>query len=118
MTNSSTPVPFILSDRAYSILKWVAAIVFPACGTLYFALAQIWGLPSGEQVLGTMLAVQTFLGVVLGISSIQYQNSGAKYDGEINVQKTHEDKMVASMELKGHPEELLQKDKATFKINS
>ena len=51
----------ILSDKTYSLLKWVALILLPALGTLYFALASIWGLPFGEQNVGTITAVDTFL---------------------------------------------------------
>lgn len=66
-----------LSNKAYNILKWVAQLALPAIGTLYFALAGIWGFPYGEQVVGTITAVDTFLGVVLGISTAQY-NKEAK----------------------------------------
>lgn len=61
-----------LSNRTYDILKWIAQYLLPAIGTLYFALAGIWGLPYGEQVVGTITAVDTFLGVILGISSMSY----------------------------------------------
>lgn len=61
-----------MSNRAYDILKYIAMIVLPACGTLYFALSSIWGLPYGEQVVGTITAVDTFLGAILKISSINY----------------------------------------------
>lgn len=61
-----------LSNRTYDLLKWVAQYFLPAAGTLYFALASIWGLPYGEQIVGTITAVDTFLGVVLGISSANY----------------------------------------------
>jgi hypothetical protein len=62
-----------LSNRTYDILKWVAQIFLPALGTLYFALSQIWGLPYGEQIVGTITAVDAFLGMLLGISSAQYK---------------------------------------------
>ena len=61
-----------LSNKAYDILKWISLVVLPAIGTLYFALAGIWGFPYGEEIVGTITAVDTFLGVVLGISSAQY----------------------------------------------
>ncbi len=61
-----------MSNKTYDILKWIAMIFLPACGTLYFALAGIWGFPYAEQVVGTITALDTFLGVVLGISSAQY----------------------------------------------
>lgn len=62
----------ILNDKTYDILKWVALVLLPALGTLYFALAGIWGFPYGEQIVGTITAIDTFLGVILGISTIQY----------------------------------------------
>lgn len=64
----------ILPNKAYDIIKWVAMVCLPALGTLYFALAGIWGFPYGEQIVGTIMAVDTFLGALLGISSIQYKN--------------------------------------------
>ena len=67
-----------MSDKTYNILKKVAQIVLPAAGTLYFALAGIWGFPYGEAVVGTITAVDTFLGVCLGISKASY----TKKEGE------------------------------------
>lgn len=66
----------ILNDKTYSLLKWVALILLPALGTLYFALASIWGLPFGEQIVGTITAVDTFLGAILGISTNNYKKNG------------------------------------------
>ena len=68
-----------MSNKVYDILKWVALVVLPALGTLYFALAGIWNFPYGEQVVGTITAIDTFLGAILGISNIQYnKNKGEK----------------------------------------
>lgn len=64
-----------MTNKVYDILKWIAQYFLPAIGTLYFALAGIWGLPYGEQVVGTITAVDTFLGVLLGISSSQYNKA-------------------------------------------
>lgn len=61
-----------MSSKVYDILKFVAQILLPAIGTLYFALASIWGFPYAEQVVGTITAIDTFLGVILGISSNKY----------------------------------------------
>lgn len=61
-----------LSNKTYDILKWVAQILLPALGTLYFALSKIWGLPYGEEIVGTIAAVDTFLGALLGLSSRTY----------------------------------------------
>lgn len=62
----------VLSNKAYDILKWIAQILLPALGTLYFALVGIWGFPYGEQIIGTITAVDVFLGVLLGVSSANY----------------------------------------------
>lgn len=73
----------MMTNKTYDIVKWFAQIVLPAIGTLYFALAGIWGLPYAEQVVGTIVAVDTFLGVVLGYSSSQYAKSEAVGDVDI-----------------------------------
>lgn len=64
-----------MNDKIYDLLKWIALILLPAIGTLYFALAGIWGFPYAEQVVGTITAVDTFLGVILGISKAQYDKN-------------------------------------------
>ena len=61
-----------MSNKVYDTLKWIAMYLLPALGTLYFALAGIWGLPYGEQIVGTITAIDTFLGAILGISTAQY----------------------------------------------
>ena len=66
-----------MSNKVYDVLKWITMVALPAIGTLYFALAGIWGFPYAEQVGGTITAVVTFLGVVLGISSAQYKKNNA-----------------------------------------
>lgn len=65
----------MMNDKLYKALKWTAQVALPAAGTLYFALAGIWGLPYGEQIVGTITAVDTCLGVLLGISSAQYNKA-------------------------------------------
>lgn len=67
-----------LSNKIYDILKWTALYLLPAIGTLYFALAGIWGLPYGEEIVGTITAADTFLGVILGISNAQYKKAETK----------------------------------------
>lgn len=63
----------IMSNKTYDVLKWIAMYLLPALGTLYFTLSGIWGLPYGEQIVGTITAIDTFLGVILGISNAQYK---------------------------------------------
>lgn len=64
-----------MSNKVYDVLKFIALVVLPALGTLYFALSTIWGLPYGEQIVGTITAIDTFLGALLGISSVKYNKS-------------------------------------------
>lgn len=62
-----------MSNKVYDVLKQIALIWIPALGTLYFALAGIWGFPYGEQIVGTLTAIDTFLGAILGISTTIYK---------------------------------------------
>lgn len=64
-----------MSNTVYDVLKWIAQILLPALGTLYAALATTWGLPYADQVVGTILAIDTFLGVLLGISTASYNKT-------------------------------------------
>lgn len=65
----------MMKNKTYDMLKFTAQIVLPALGTLYFAISNIWGLPYGEQVVGTITAVDAFLGAVLQISTSEYNKS-------------------------------------------
>ena len=67
-----------MSNKVYDKLKWVAQILLPALATLYFTISNIWGLPYAEQIVGTIAAVDTFLGVILGISTIKYNKKNEK----------------------------------------
>lgn len=67
--------PIEMPDKVYDILKWIALVVLPAIATLYAALSGIWGFPYGEQIVGTIAAIDTFFGVVIGVSSNQYNKT-------------------------------------------
>lgn len=67
-----------ISNKWYDRLKWLAQYFLPALGTLYFALSSIWGLPYGEQIVGTITAIDAFLGAILGISAVQYNKDKEK----------------------------------------
>lgn len=73
-----------MANRVYDALKWIALIVLPALATLYSFLAETWDLPNAAKVVGTIVAIDTFLGVVLKLSSNQYYKHGKNFDGEIN----------------------------------
>ena len=66
-----------MSNGTYDKLKWIAQYFLPAAGVFYAAISKIWGLPYGTEIVGTIAAVDTFMGAVLGISTSQY-NKGLK----------------------------------------
>lgn len=64
-----------LSNKTYDVLKWLSLVALDAVGLFYSTLSEIWGLPFGDQVLATCVAVSVFLGALIGISSAQYKNN-------------------------------------------
>lgn len=76
-----------IDNKVYDTLKWIAMIALPALGTLYFALASIWGLPYAQEVVGTITAVDTFLGALLHISSAKFPG-----DGTLNIDTSDPEK--------------------------
>ena len=64
----------MIPNKVYDILKWVCMVGLPALATLWFALGKIWGFPYLAEIEATIIAIDTFLGAVLGISSINYNS--------------------------------------------
>jgi hypothetical protein len=89
-------------------------------GALYFTLAQIWHLPNAEEVIGTIAAVNTFLGVLLGISTRSYNRSNAKpqYVGEVAFEAVDGDETTKRMvtRLNTHPQVIASMDQVTFGV--
>lgn len=106
-----------MNNALYDKLKFVAQVGLPAVGTLYFSLAGVWNLPSAEEVVATIVAVDTFLGVVLQISSKSYKDGSAQGTLEVfeNADKTGK---TFALKLDGDPEyELEGKDRVVFRVN-
>jgi hypothetical protein len=107
----------IKDNKLYDRLKFLAQVLLPALGTLYFALAGIWGFPAAEKVVGTIVAVDTFLGVLLHISTTAYNASDARYDGNLVITEPAPGKRNFSLELYDDPEYHLEgKDQILFKV--
>lgn len=71
----------IFNDRVYQVLKWICLVCLPAIATLWFALGKIWGFPYLAEVEGTIIAIDTFLGALIGVSTISYNKKiGEKND--------------------------------------
>jgi imidazoleglycerol phosphate synthase glutamine amidotransferase subunit HisH len=108
----------LLNDASYAAVKHGAALVLPALGALYFALAQIWHLPNPEEVIGTIAAVNTFLGVVLGVATKSYNNSDTKYAGDVAFEAVDGDETTKRMvaRLNTHPQVIASMNEARFRV--
>lgn len=107
----------MITGKPYAYLKFITLILLPAAGTLYFTLAGIWGLPAAEQVVGTIVAIDTFLGIVLQISSSKYNASDEKYDGVAKVTDTP-DKKTFNLVLNDDPIDFDQKKELLFRVQT
>lgn len=117
MTNTEpTTGKVLLSGKAYDNTKFVALVVLPALAVLYAAVALIWGLPKPTEVVGTITAVDLFLGAILGISTNQYKNSEADKDGVLVVNTSDPNKDTYNFELNTPISELPSKKTITLKV--
>lgn len=114
---STSKTMMISNNAVYDTLKYVAQVVLPAAGALYFTLSQIWGFPNGVEVVGTLAAVDLFLGVVLGISSSAYKNSDEQFDGSIDIYED-EDVKRFTLNVDGDPYEIENKDQIVLKVKT
>lgn len=106
---------FPISNKAYDLLRFVAVIVLPAIGALYFGLAQIWGLPKAEEVVGTITVVDAFAGLLLRTLRKSYENSDARYDGAIVV-LPGEDEDTSLLNVSLDPAAIADKDEVLVKV--
>lgn len=66
-------VYILMSSETYNTLIWIAQVGLPGIGTFLFALTGLWGIPYGAQIVGTIAAIDTALGIILGVSTAQYK---------------------------------------------
>lgn len=104
----------VFSNKVYDKLKFLAQVVLPALGTLYATLAGLYGLSNSEAVVGTIMAVDFFLGAVLGLSTKSYNNSPAAFDGTFFVEDGEDGKKI-SLDLQNNPEALGTQKVIVFK---
>ena len=98
-------------NPTYHPLKWYAQILRPARATLYLALAGLWGFPHTEAVVGTITALDTFLGALLGLASKAYQ---PEVDGVLHVDHKNQEVYAA---LETPAQDMTKKDTATLKVS-
>ena len=115
-TNKVVP----LTNGAYDLFRNITNYWLPAFGTLYFALAIVWGLPHGEQVVGTVTAIVIFMNVVLGVSKKAYNATPneTQYDGALVVNTSDPMKDSYVLEVDTPLDELQGKTSITLKVNS
>ena len=99
------------NNKLYDILKWIAQYLLPGLGSLYFGLSKIWGLPYGEEIVGTITIVDVFLGLLLGLSSSNYAGEGTM------LVDTTRAKDVYKLALNVPVEDLADMKQVTFKVN-
>lgn len=114
-TNTKTP---LLGNRAYDVYKFIAQIVLPAAGTLYFALGKLWDLPAVEQVIGTITAVDIFLGALLSYSTKTYFSSEQPFDGALVIDTTDPMKDTYSLEVTTPLADLSDKKTIMLRVQS
>lgn len=120
MTDEQNPQPDkkFISGPVYDKLKFLALVIMPALATLYFTLGKLWGFPKIEEVMGSITALDTFLGVILGISTNSYNKSEAKYDGKIVITQPDNAPKNFMLEVGVHPDDLETKKEILFKVQS
>lgn len=119
-TNSEhQPADTLVSNRTYNIMKQAAQLILPALGAFYYALAGIWGFPKADEVVGTIVASNTLLGVILLFLSRAYNKSDAKYDGVINITENEDGVKRASLRLDKYenPADVVAQEEVLFKVN-
>ena len=121
--SSSNPTPskitsLQLSSDVYDQLKRLTTVILPGAGALYFALAQIWGLPAAEQVVGTIAALNVFLGVLINASSKNHNSDVNSVGGSLNILPNDAGGKTYSLSVDADPAELDSKSEVRFKINN
>lgn len=111
-----------MKNVTYDRLKWVAQIGLPGFATFYATVALIWGLPEPEKVVATIVAVDTLLGLYLGLKTKQYRQDDDRFDGffvvheEPDEEEPHRVNVKVAQDLNFEPEELIEKDEVVMKV--
>lgn len=105
-----------MSTQTYDILKYIARYVLPALGTLYFAIATIWGLPYGEQIVGTISAIDIFLATILGISAYQYDKAGKDISGTLYIDELPNASIDSFVKFDESEEAISEKDTIKLRV--
>lgn len=69
--NNKTKLDYLLPDKVYQALKWVALIALPAVAVFVQAVGPAWGLPHIDQIVTTLNALSVLVGVLIGVSELK-----------------------------------------------
>lgn len=106
----------MLNEKTYNILKWVAIIFIPALCTALFAIGQIWDVENIGKIVGTLVALNTLLGVSIGVSTATYNASDAKYDGVIDPMTANAQTSENALRLRGDEYDVANQKSVLLKV--
>jgi hypothetical protein len=103
-----------MNAKMLNYLRLAAQYWIPALGTLVFTLGSIWDWTFTENLVGSIMAFDTFLGVLLGFQTRGSAQSG--YDGQLVINTTNPVKDVYTVDLGQTLASLPGKDSVTLRI--
>jgi hypothetical protein len=106
---------FTLSNSVYDKLKKLTQVGLPAIGSLYFGLSNIWNWAGAEEVVGSLALITTFLGLVLGASSKNY-DSDKDIAGDFVIDTNPDGTKVVRLDLNDEASNVIERDRITFKV--
>jgi putative holin Dp-1 len=104
-----------LSNAWYNRIKWIITIGLPAVGAFYFGLAQLWDFPRISGVNGTINLIITFLGLLIGYSTKQYNKTENQPDGDLIVVESDGEKHLG-LAVNTSVEAMQAKDTVTLTV--
>lgn len=116
-TNSKSK-DYLINNKTYDFLKKLVQIILPAFGTFYLTFGNVWDLPGTKQVSDTIIALCTFIGVLLSISARSYNKSDLKYDGSIEITNREDGSKLYSLNLNDAAEKIDEKKNVNFKVQN
>lgn len=66
-----TPPAWLIPNRLYDVLKWLAMLVFPALAVFTRTIGPAWGLPYTDAIATTLAALGVLCGAIIGASTIK-----------------------------------------------
>lgn len=66
---------YLLPDKAYKVLKWLALIALPALAVFVHVVGLAWGLPYVDQIVTTLNALAVLVGASIGVSELRAKYS-------------------------------------------